>query len=255
MNEKLINDINKEIVTEKFQQNLKKVQKIDNDYYKEKISVQDLQKYIEEYNFELKNLNKTKKIMILLAGNPEVVFKCCLEILNNKIDAIISIQDYCLAQNTLIIELINEIIKNNNLNIKLELRNLLKDQEIINESNNVDKVICIGDSNLYNRLENKIKNLELNPYGIFEIYSDSDEFEELEKTFFDYCYQNEFEVEDYSDLKIEDAVRLINKNGYKFSAVLFSKDKIKQEEFKNINSENIIINTNPFKKIKFKLKI
>ena len=84
---------------------------------------------------------------------------------------------------------------------------------------------------------------------------DSDEYEELEKTFFDYCYQKEFEAEDYSDLEIEEAVRLINKNGYKFSVVLFSKDKEKQKLFKQIDSKYIIINKNPFKEIKFKLEI
>lgn len=53
---------------------------------------------------------------------------------------------------------------------------------------------------------------------------------------------------------MESAVRIINKNGYKFSTVLFSKDEEKQKYFKdNIESQYVIINKNPFKEIKFKL--
>ena len=87
-----------------------------------------------------------------------------------------------------------------------------------------------------------------------EIYSDSDEFEELEQAFFEFCYENEFEIENYSDLNFEDCIRLINKSGYKFCSVLFSKDEIKQKVFKeSVNSKYIIINKNPFKEIKFKI--
>ncbi len=252
MNEKLISNISKEITSKNFELELKKMQEIDLNHYKEKITSEEMKRYLDEY-IPGENANKTK-VMILLAGNPEVVFKSCLEILNNGVDAIIGIQDFCLAQNTLIVEMISRIIKENNLKIKLELKNLLKDTEIIELSKKVDTVICIGDSNLYNRLENKITNIKLNPYGIFEVYSDSEEYEELEKTFFDYCYQNEFEAEDYSDLEFADAVRLINKNGYKFAAVLFSKDEEKQKMFKTIDAKYIIINKNPFKEIDFKLK-
>ena len=252
MNEKIISDINKEISSKSFESDLKKVQEIDSNHYKEKITIEEMKKYLDEYK-SAENVN-IGNVMILLAGNPEVVFKSCLEILNTKLDEIIGIKDFCLEQNTLIVEMINKVIKNNNLKIKLELKNLISDKQIIELSKNIDKVICIGDSNLYNRLEDKVKNIELNPFGIFEIYSDSEEYEELEKTFFDYCYQNEFEAEDYSDLEFEDALRIINKNGYKFASVLFSKDKEKQEKFKTIDSKHIIINKNPFKEIDFKLK-
>ena len=255
--DKILDDINKEISTKEFEKDLEKVQSIDSNHYKEKITISDMKKCLEDYKLEKRALNKNdrKKVLILLPGNPEIVFRICLEILNSNVDILIGIQDYCLGQNTLIVDTINQIIKNNNLKINLEFKNLLKDSEIIAKSKNIDKVICVGDSNLYNRLESQIENIELNPYGIFEIYSDSDDFEELEKTFFEYCYQNEFEAEDYSDLEFEDAVRLINKNGYKFSVVLFSKDEEKQKIFKTINSKYIIINKNPFKEIKFKLEI
>ncbi len=253
--DKILNDIDKEISSKSFEENLKKVQKIDCNHYKEKVTIDELKKFLKQYK-ECKNTQyEENKIMILQRGNPEIIFQVCLEILKNKIiEVTMVIQDFCLGQNTLIIETINEIFKQNNLNKKIKLENLLTDNKILEKSKEFNKVICIGDSNLYNRLENEILNLELNPYGIFEVYSDSEEFEELEETFFEYCYQKEFEAENYSDLEFEDAVRLINKNGYKFSAVLFSKDEEKQKEFReNVKSKHVIINKNPFKEIKFKL--
>lgn len=253
--DKIFNDIKKEISGKIFEENLKKVQKIDNNHYNERITIEDITKYLEVYkNYEVSN-DKSGKIMILQRGNPEIIFQVCLEVLKSNIEeASLVIQDFCLGQNTLIIEAINEIFKQNKLNKKIILKNLLKDEDIIKMSKDFDKVISIGDSNLYNRLDGKISNLELNPYGIFEIYSDSDEFEELEEKFFEYCCQKEFEAENYGDLALEDAIKLINKNGYKFATILFSKDEEKQKEFKeNIKSKYVIINKNPFKEIKFRL--
>lgn len=251
---RILEKINNEISSKIFEEKLKKVQNIDFNHYSKKITVNKLKKIIKEYKSEERKDIKLKNLLILLPGNPEIVFKICLEILKYDLDALIVIQDFCLGQNTLIIEMINEVIKKNNLKRKIEFKNLLDDSEIIKKSQEYNKVICVGDSNLYNRLKNKITNIELNSYGILEIYSDSDEFEELEQAFFEFCYENEFEIENYSDLNFEDCIRLINKSGYKFCSVLFSKDEIKQKVFKeSVNSKYIIINKNPFKEIKFKI--
>lgn len=254
--DKILNDIEKEISTKSFEENLNKVQKIDSNYYKEKITINDLKQYLKQYKDDCENMNNEEnKLMIIQNGNPEIIFQVCLEVLKSKAKEVeIVIQDFCLGQNTLIVETIKEILKQNKIDKRINLKNLLTDNELIEKSKEFNKIICIGDSNLYNRLENEISNLELNSYGIFEVYSDSEEFEELEETFFEYCYQKEFEAENYSDLEFKDAIRLINKNGYKFATALFSKDEEKQKEFnENVKSKYVIINKNPFKEIKFKL--
>ena len=133
MNEKLIIIMNKKISTKNFEELLKKHQIIDENHYKEKITIDDMKRYLDEYKMAENASDKEKKVLILLAGNPEIVFKCCLETLNRNLDMTIAIQDYCLAQNTLIVDAMNDIIKNNNLKSKLNLKNLLKDTEIINE--------------------------------------------------------------------------------------------------------------------------
>lgn len=264
MNEEVINnkychkiwdDIGKELSSKKFEEDWKKVQKIDSKHYKEKLLIEEMKIFIQKYKSKVKRKLELNKILILQRGNPEIIFQICLELMESPIkEIIIAIQDFCFGQNMLLVETINTILEQNKIKKKIILKNNLKDREIIEEAQKSDRVICIGDSNLYNRLNEKLQDLELNPYGIFEVYTDSEMFEELEETFFKYCYQKEFEAENYSDLDFEDAIRLINKNGYKFAVVLFLKDKEKQNEFRNnIEAKYVIINKNPFKEIEFNL--
>lgn len=248
--------LEKEIQSRAFEEKFNKAIEIDLNHYSKQISIFELRNYILQYKKLDIVENCFEKIQVLLPGNPEIVFKICLEAMRYNLNIIMVIQDFCLAQNTIIIDLMNNIFEKLKLKTKILLKNLLSDSEIIQNSNNVYKTLCIGDSNLYNRLNNKCNNLLLNPYGIFEIYSDSNKFQELEKTMYDYVQVNQFEAELYDDLEFEDVVRLINKSGYKFCSVLFTEDKEKINTFRQkIDSKYIVINENPFKKIEFKFEI
>lgn len=253
--DRFLNELEKEISSKDFLNLLKKSQNIDSKYYQKTIFVEDLKNIIQEYRC-LKYLEKeNKKVLILLPGNPEIVFKLGIEAIRNNANFIIGIEDFCLAQNTILIEIINKIIQDLKLKNKIEFKNLINDTEIIEISKNVGKTIIIGNSNLYNRLKNQIKVI-LNPYGIFEVYSDSEDFEELQEMVYEYLTQNQFENEFFDDLDFEDAVRIINKQGYKFCTILFTNDKNKIKAFKEkMDAEYVIVNKNPFKEIKFKLEL
>ena len=253
--DKFLSELENEITSKEFVNILEKSQQIDVKYYKKTIGSDYLKSVINEYKDSECSEKDLKKVLILLPGNPEIVFRLGIEAVKNNIDLIIGIEDFCLAQNTILIETINKVlekIKNKN---RVILKNLLNDFEIIENSKLVEKTIIIGNSNLYNRLQNKI-DVTLNSYGIFEVYSDSDEFEELQEMIFEIFNQNQFEVEYFDDLQFDDAVRIINKQGYKFCTILFSNDKNKITEFKDkMDSEYVIVNQNPFKRIKLKLEI
>jgi len=251
-----LNRLENKILEKEFEKNLLEVQKIDLKHYSKKVNISDLKEDILKYKVLKTEVSKYKNLQILLPGNPDIVFKLCLESIRYDLNMKICIEDFCLAQNTFIIETINQLINDCKLKNKIEIKNLQSDNSIIENSKNVDMTICIGNSNIYNRLENKIENLKLNSYGIFEIYADSEEFDELEKMIFEYLTLNQFESEMYDDLDFEDAVRLINKNGYNFCSVLISNDEEKIKQFKNnINSKYVVINENPFSKIKFNLDL
>lgn len=253
--DKFLIELEKEISSKDFLNLLKKSQDIDSKYYKKRVSIEDLKNIIQEYK-NLKYLEKeNKKVLILLPGNPEIVFKLGIEAIRNNASFIVGIEDFCLAQNTVLVEIINKKVKELKLKNKIELKNLISDTEIINISKNVDKAIIIGNSNLYNRLKKQI-NVILNPYGIFEVYTDSKNFEELQETLYEYLTLNQFENEFFDDLDFEDAVKIINKQGYKFCTILFTNDKNKIKVFKeSMDAEYIIINKNPFKEIKFRLEL
>ena len=254
--QKILNLLKEEINKESFERDLKKVQDIDLKHYSKIIGKLEFLKIIEEYKNENLIENEINNVLILLPGNPEILFRVCLDMIRYNVDFTIGIEDFCLSQNTLIIDVIKNILEKLNIRISIDLKNLMEDREIIEISNEIDRTIIIGNSNLYNRLEDKVENLKFNTYGIFEVYSDSQEYEELEEKFYEYLEQNGFEGEGYSDINFEDAIRIINKKGYHFCTILFSKDKNKQKVFEeNVNSEYVIINKNPFEKIKLKLEI
>lgn len=142
--DKVFNDINREISSKIFVESFKKVQKIDNNHYKEKITIEEMKMYLEEYRNSETSIYKDKRIMILQRGNPELIFKICLEILKSEaVEIVIAIQDFCLGQNTLIVETINEILKQNKINKKIKLENHLNDNKIIEISKDFSKIICI----------------------------------------------------------------------------------------------------------------
>lgn len=239
-----------------FEKMLLESQKNDLKNYTKKIKIENLNDYIKEYEKKEEVENTFKNVEILLPGNPEIVFKLCLEAVRYNLNMIIGIDDFCVSQNSLLINFINQIIIECNLAINLKLKNIVTDEEIIKDSKIVDKIICIGNSNLYYRLENKISNLKLNPYGIIEMYSDSEDFEEIRKNIYEYCMQNQFEIEIYDDLEFNDALDAIKRDGYEFCSILISKDDEKIKLFKEkIKSKHVIINKNPFKEIIFSLDL
>lgn len=61
--------------------------------------MEDLKNIIQEYR-SLEFLEKeSKRVLILLPGNPEIVFKLGIEAIRNNVNFIIGIEDFCLAQN------------------------------------------------------------------------------------------------------------------------------------------------------------
>ncbi len=251
-----LNLLDKKIHEDIFKKSLEKAQEIDIKYYEKKITIEKIYEIIQSYKEREIENNLANNIQTILPGNPEIVFCLAIETFRNNVNMIINIEDFCVGQNMFLIEFVNDIFSKIKFNRKIELKNQSGYDEIINVSKNVDKTICIGNSNDYNRLEEKIDNLFFYPYNIFEIYCISEEMNDLKRMICDYAYQNEYEIDIYDDLNIDDAITAINRDGYKFCSVILSKNEEEIEKFKKeILSDNIFVNENPFGKIKFELKI
>ncbi len=248
------------ITDKNFNEALENVQKIDEKYYSENINVEELKNIVLEYTDKtIKFVENLEKIQVILPGNPEIVFKLGIEAIRQNVRMIIDIDDFCLAQNTLLVDVINLIAQEMKLGEVIKLQNLVKDEDISKVSEKLDMTLCIGNSNDYNRLNKryKISNLKLYPFNIFELHSDSLELEEVRRGLFDYISRNQFDVEIYDiDLEIDDVIEEMNRDGYGFCSILLSKDKEKIKKFKeNIKSKYVFVNENPFKKIKFELDL
>ena len=257
---KFLTDLEKIINEKKFLDSLNEMRAIDENYYSENILKQELEKIIEE--FKTKSIEKIEDInivQILLAGNPELVFRLGIEAVRNNVRMIINIEDFCLAQNTFLVKVINDVAERNGLSTILNLKNLVKDSGVYETSKECDCTICFGISNNYHRLNKNynIQDLRLYPYNIFELYMDSEELEEVRRGVWDYAMRNQFEIEIYDiELDIDDVIEDINRNGYGFCSILLSKDEAKVQKFKeNVNSKYVFINENPFKKIKWEFNL
>lgn len=229
-----------------------KLIKIDNDISRVEINLNKLIEVIDDYkDFEIKNIPK-RKIIVNHYGNPYITAKLCLEAICNNTDLIIGINDLCYSVNKAIVKTINDVAKDYKIDIKLELMNEL----VLDGYSNIYKVVCLGDSNTYMdfRKNNNFR-VEYVPLYDINIYYDSYDFEELANSIGDYAIQNFGEIEVYDESQdFDDVIQCINDDFEKYCSVILSKDKDKQNRFKNeINSKIICINENPFRK--FKLEV
>lgn len=252
-----LDKLEKKILEKEFNESLKKVIEIDNKHYKKQLDKETLINIINEYREKKLENSNSNIVQVLLLGNPEVVFRLGIEAVRQQTSMTIVIDDFCFAQNTFLIEVIKLIFKDCNIKLQINLENLLTTKQILENNSKVNKTVCIGDSNRYNELVEKIENLQFYPYNIFEVYSDSDELEELQEKIYDFAMTNGFEVEIYNtDVDFDDVIEMINMDGYGFCGVLLSKDKEKINKFKEkIYCDYIVVNENPFTKTKFELEI
>jgi hypothetical protein len=254
---KIIIQIEKDFLNENFEENLEKVIEIDKKYYSKFLEKTKCIDIINSYKAREIRKSEIKNVQILTNGNPEIVLMLCLEAIRNNVSMLISIDDFCLAQDTFIVEKINKILKSQNSEIQISLDNLTSKEVLINNSKIFNKTISVGDCNRYNELLDEIENIELYPYGILSLYSDSNEFDDLKKTLYNYASLNGYILDIYDmEMNFDDVIKLMNNDSYKFASILLSKDAEKCKRFKNeVNSKYVFINENPFNKIKFKLDL
>lgn len=255
--DKILKELENKVLQQSFEINLKKVVKIDKNHYAKELDRESILEIINDYKSRNFIKNELKAVQILTIGNPEIVLILCLEAIRNNASMLIVIDDFCLAQNTFIVEIMNQILKKYKSEILITLENLPTKNKLIENSKKYDKTISVGDFNRYNELINEVENIKFYPYGMLELYSDSEEFEELKRKLYDYASLNGFVLEIYDrELKFDDVINLMNKDSYGFASILFSKDEQKCNRFKSeVKSQYVIINENPFKKIRFKLEL
>lgn len=235
------------------EKNIDEVNKIDRKYYSKIVNVDDLIKIIEDYrNKKEEDLNKN--ILCIYNGNPEITLKLCLESILLRSNYIMNIQDFMVGVNKIIIELANKVLKS--FDTKLYLFNLLSLNEIKNNEEFLDKILCIGNTNEFIKLSGQgLYKLDFYPYKSLEIYCEDDEFEELQKMIYEYSMTNQYEIEVFAKDSISNIIGQINEFGNGFCSVLLSKNKEHIKKFKEqVQSKIVCVNENPYNKIEFEIK-
>lgn len=197
---------------------------------------------------------KADKILIQHYGNPYITALLCLEAIAHNCEVIIGIEDICYGLNKVIVKMVNDVLKENRISNSISLKMNLAKNDI--EQMHVTKIICLGNSNAYTNFR-KIGNKQIKYIPLFDIvlYYDSEEYEELAEDIRYYANRNFYEIETFDETEdFEDVIYEMKHSENGYCAVILSKDKEKQQKFKQeIHAKIVCVNENPFHQ--FELKI
>lgn len=196
-------------------------------------------------------------IVVITDGNPYVLIEMILRNIMAGNTTICCNNGYMFGTNTLITNLIQDIIEE--FNISRNLIQLFISEEfddILSNFANIDLVICIGDHNLQQLVLKKSKNKTLiSGYEHFDLYIEDDTnidfINELLNSGLDIqLFINEDIKLDYDNSiivsDIDEAIAQINYNGNRFSSSIFTKSNENASKFiKEVKSKTVTVNTSP----------
>lgn len=224
---------------EKNRECVEQLLKIDSKYCKMKINIEMLNDVINQLkNQEIEQ--QQQNIIIKYNGNPCITLNLCILAIITQNIINLDYQNNMKGINSFLIKFINDILKSHNN------KPLIYNEE--NNTNNIDKIICIDDINQYNvYAQYNNEKVRFYSYNYIDFYSDSSEYEELERLIYKFVEDNKIPIEVYSELNLEEAVQMI-KNGFGKKVVVFTNNEETKKYFKeNILKEKLYINQNPFK--------
>ena len=151
--------------------------------------------------------------------------------IKNNCSIKIDIDDNMLGINKYILEIINNVIKNE-LNIKIQ---------IAEKQEQCEKIICIDRINDYNILKKIYENITFIPYQSIDVYIDSEKFEELFESIYNYAMEMNIDIDVFEE---EEGIESLFKYGKSKKKLILTN---KVEEYIKYKNENVYINENPFK--------
>lgn len=210
---------------------IENLKKIDLKYSMMKIEIKKFIEIVEHY--KEKNIQeKNKEIIAYCNGNPYIVLNLAMIAITNNIYVKINIDNTMLGVNKFIIKIINNILKENKLNIQIE---------IINETIITENTIFIDRINDFNILKNKAQNIKFIPYQSLDVYLDSDEFEDLFETIYNYAINSNIDIDTFEE---DEEIENLFKYGKGKKKLILTKQKDVTEKYAG---KDIYINENPFK--------
>ena len=246
---KLLNEIKESVIKDKefFEQAIQ----LDFEKWKKKIDLAIFSKLIDEY-IEMEKNNHTikieegntqiEKIVVSYYGNPYVTLILCIQAIIYQKQLLLETGEFMLSTNTFIVNMVNEILKENHLpKLLIHCIEILDKKAII--ANNI-KTIIIGATQ--SKAEYLGKYIYI-PYNNYIIYCVDEELEDLCRSIYEYSSNNFFEAEVLFEEDIEEAIGIINLH-QDCIAVILTKDTNLQKLFRERIKNKLYINENPFSK-------
>ena len=213
---------------------------------------------LELYKKEkIESLNEKKIIIASYYGNPYITLNLCMQALIKKSAVIALIEDSMLGINKMLISIFNNILENFKIDKMIEIYNLVNKAEIQAIQNDVDKIICIGNTNKYNNYKKcGIQNLEYIPFSNMAIFCEDENLLQLQLELYNYCVANGIEVEVYADVNFEEFAECVREDKRLKNIVVFTNnEKTVIEAKKQIENIKLFVNKNPYKNETFKIDI
>lgn len=137
----------------------------------------------------------------------------------------------------------------------IKLFNLIDFKQLKDLENDIEKVICIGNTNTYYKYKKgQIQNLNYIPFKNLVVFYESEKYKQIVMELYRYASMNGIEVEIYED--IEEFVECVNADNKLDSIVVFTDNEEQEKKVKDeIKAGKLFINRNPFKEESFKVDL
>lgn len=245
----LLNEIKETI--EKDELFLKQAIEIDSKKWKKKIDLDIFSKIIDEYiAMEKKNYtvmleggkSEIEKVVVSYYGNPYLTFILCIQSIIYQKQLLLETGEFMLSINTFIVNIVNQILKENHIpKLLIHTIEILDKRAIIEKE---IKTIIIGATQ--NKAKYFGKYIYI-PYNNYIIYCVDEELEMLSNSIYEYADNNFFETEQLFEEDVEEAIEIMNLEK-DCIVVILTKDTNLQKMFKEKIKNKLYINENPFSK-------
>ena len=215
---------------------------------KKQIKVKELVEIVEKYRRKECILKDDERKIVIYKGDPYLTLHICMQAITQRTKVLLIEENFMLGVNAVILQIIEKLLKEYNISNLINKFDDFKNKDFGKIKNIYDEVIVIGNTTIYQMLENE-DNVKFYPYNNIALYCDSDELEMLQEAIYVYANENQYETEIIYSENFDEVIELINCDDTKSIAVLLTKDDSKRERFfYDIKNKEIFVNENPFKK-------
>ncbi len=229
---------------------INRANKIDLLHNKKQIRLKEFENIIESYrNTEISPEKENKRKIVIYKGDPYLTLHVCLQAYIQNTKIVIMNQHFMSGVNSIIFEIFDKALDEFDVRNLIDNFNEFSIKHYSEIKKYYDETIVIGDSCVYQLLIKTENNVKFYPYNNIAVYCEDEKLKQLEEAIFIYANENQYEIEIVIGDKLEDAIRMINNDEFKSTAVLITQsDSNREKFFYEIKNKEIFVNENPFKK-------